>query len=132
MVSTVGPGAFLWGVCMFSLCLCGLINVYLPICTSDFTVYSSGLLQFEKSSRLSREAEDQLKVIPRFCFPDSQDWKPSAQIPRSAQTLQQCFNSTNDVCCIVAALSQQHNGNMILYYYFFIFLSSPLFWNFFC
>nr|XP_046253859.1 DENN domain-containing protein 2C isoform X2 [Scatophagus argus] len=36
---------------------------------------------FEKSSRLSREAEDQLKVIPKFCFPDPQDWKPSAHIP---------------------------------------------------
>uniref|UniRef100_A0A1A8H2G1 DENN/MADD domain containing 2C n=1 Tax=Nothobranchius korthausae TaxID=1143690 RepID=A0A1A8H2G1_9TELE len=36
---------------------------------------------FEKSSRLSREAEDQLNVIPKFCFPDAQDWKPSAQMP---------------------------------------------------
>lgn len=41
------------------------------------------LFQFEKSSRLSREAEDQLKVIPKFCFPDSQDWKPTAHMPRS-------------------------------------------------
>lgn len=46
------------------------------------------LFQFEKSSRLSREADDQLKVIPKFCFPDSQDWKPSAHMPRSAFSLQ--------------------------------------------
>ncbi|XP_024149474.1 DENN domain-containing protein 2C [Oryzias melastigma] len=35
---------------------------------------------FEKSSRLSKETEDQLKVIPNFCFPDTQDWKPTADI----------------------------------------------------
>ncbi|XP_068615189.1 DENN domain-containing protein 2C-like [Brachionichthys hirsutus] len=36
---------------------------------------------FDLSSRLSREAEDQLKVIPKFCFPDSEDWKPSGYTP---------------------------------------------------
>uniref|UniRef100_H2T198 DENN domain containing 2C n=1 Tax=Takifugu rubripes TaxID=31033 RepID=H2T198_TAKRU len=36
---------------------------------------------FEKSSRLSREAEDQLKVIPKFCFPDSLNWEPSSHMP---------------------------------------------------
>ncbi|XP_030590381.1 DENN domain-containing protein 2C isoform X2 [Archocentrus centrarchus] len=50
-------------------------NTYSPEITQQFPK------MFEKSSRLSREAEDQLKVIPKFCFPDSQDWKPSAQIP---------------------------------------------------
>lgn len=48
---------------------------------------SASLFQFEKSSRISKEAEDQLKVIPKFCFPDCQDWKPSAQMPRSAFSL---------------------------------------------
>lgn len=46
------------------------------------------MFQFEKSSRLSREAEDQLKVIPKFCFPDSLNWEPSSHMPRSAQTRQ--------------------------------------------
>lgn len=50
-------------------------NTYSPEITQQFPK------MFEKSSRLSKEAEDQLKVIPRFCFPDSQDWKPSAQMP---------------------------------------------------
>uniref|UniRef100_A0A8C6P0P6 DENN domain containing 2C n=1 Tax=Nothobranchius furzeri TaxID=105023 RepID=A0A8C6P0P6_NOTFU len=35
--------------------------------------------QFPKMVR--NQAEDQLNVIPKFCFPDAQDWKPSAQMP---------------------------------------------------
>uniref|UniRef100_A0A673A5P5 DENN/MADD domain containing 2C n=1 Tax=Sphaeramia orbicularis TaxID=375764 RepID=A0A673A5P5_9TELE len=50
-------------------------NTYSPEITQQFPK------MFEKSSRLSREAEDQLKVIPQFCFPDSQDWKPCAHMP---------------------------------------------------
>ncbi|KAI3356711.1 hypothetical protein L3Q82_003393 [Scortum barcoo] len=50
-------------------------NTYSPEITQQFPK------MFEKSSRISREAEDQLKVIPKFCFPDSQDWKPSAHMP---------------------------------------------------
>uniref|UniRef100_A0A3Q1F556 DENN/MADD domain containing 2C n=1 Tax=Acanthochromis polyacanthus TaxID=80966 RepID=A0A3Q1F556_9TELE len=50
-------------------------NTYSPEITQQFPK------MFEKSSRLSKEAEDQLKVIPKFCFPDSQDWKPSAHTP---------------------------------------------------
>ncbi|KAM9855656.1 DENN domain-containing protein 2C isoform 2-T3 [Aulostomus maculatus] len=50
-------------------------NSYSPEITQQFPK------MFEKSSRLSREAEDQLKVIPKFCFPDSLDWKPSAHMP---------------------------------------------------
>ncbi|XP_062397435.1 DENN domain-containing protein 2C [Sardina pilchardus] len=49
-------------------------NTYTPVITQQFPT------KFEKSSRLSREAEDRLKVIPLFCFPDSQDWKPSADM----------------------------------------------------
>lgn len=30
-----------------------------------------------------REAEDQLKVIPQFCFPDAKDWAPVDNFPRS-------------------------------------------------
>ncbi|XP_043973529.1 DENN domain-containing protein 2C isoform X2 [Gambusia affinis] len=47
-------------------------NTYSPEITQQFPK------MFEKSSRVSREAEDQLNVIPKFCFPDPQDWKPSA------------------------------------------------------
>ncbi|XP_029362799.1 DENN domain-containing protein 2C [Echeneis naucrates] len=50
-------------------------NTYSPEITQQFPK------MFEKSSWLCREAEDQLKVIPKFCFPDSQDWKPSAHMP---------------------------------------------------
>ncbi|XP_029974728.1 DENN domain-containing protein 2C [Salarias fasciatus] len=50
-------------------------NTYSPEITQQFPK------MFEKSSRLSREAEDQLKVIPKFCFPDTLDWKPSAHMP---------------------------------------------------
>ncbi|XP_029012749.1 DENN domain-containing protein 2C [Betta splendens] len=50
-------------------------NTYSPEITQQFPK------MFEKSSRLSREAEDQLKVIPRFCFPDSEDWRPTAHMP---------------------------------------------------
>ncbi|XP_024915516.1 DENN domain-containing protein 2C [Cynoglossus semilaevis] len=50
-------------------------NTYSPEITQQFPK------MFEKSSRVSKEAEDQLKVIPKFCFPDSLDWKPSAHMP---------------------------------------------------
>ncbi|XP_041860366.1 DENN domain-containing protein 2C isoform X2 [Melanotaenia boesemani] len=50
-------------------------NTYSPEITQQFPK------MFEKSSRLSKEAEDQLKVIPKFCFPDSQDWKPAGHMP---------------------------------------------------
>uniref|UniRef100_A0AAY4DNM1 UDENN domain-containing protein n=1 Tax=Denticeps clupeoides TaxID=299321 RepID=A0AAY4DNM1_9TELE len=49
-------------------------NMYSPVITQQFPN------KLEKSSRLSREAEDRLKAIPKFCFPDSQDWKPSADL----------------------------------------------------
>ena len=40
------------------------------------------VFQFEKPSRHSKEAEDRLKAIPRFCFPDALDWKPSSDMTR--------------------------------------------------
>lgn len=33
-----------------------------------------------------RETEDQLKVIPQFCFPDAKDWAPVDCFPRSVQS----------------------------------------------
>ncbi|XP_029912176.1 DENN domain-containing protein 2C isoform X2 [Myripristis murdjan] len=50
-------------------------NAYSPEITQQFPK------MFEKSSRHSRDAEDRLKAIPKFCFPDSQDWRPSADVP---------------------------------------------------
>uniref|UniRef100_A0A8C1R8L1 DENN/MADD domain containing 2C n=1 Tax=Cyprinus carpio TaxID=7962 RepID=A0A8C1R8L1_CYPCA len=47
-------------------------NTYIPEITQQFPT------KFEKSSRLSREAEDRLRAIPKFCFPDCQDWRPSS------------------------------------------------------
>lgn len=57
----------------------------------DLSSTTVSLFQFEKSSRISKEADDQLNVIPKFCFPDCQDWKPSAHMPRSVFTLHPCF-----------------------------------------
>uniref|UniRef100_A0A8C7YC51 DENN/MADD domain containing 2C n=1 Tax=Oryzias sinensis TaxID=183150 RepID=A0A8C7YC51_9TELE len=51
-------------------------NAYAPEITQQFPK----MVRFEKSSRPSKETEDQLKVIPNFCFPDSQDWKPTADM----------------------------------------------------
>uniref|UniRef100_A0A8C9RGS4 DENN domain containing 2C n=1 Tax=Scleropages formosus TaxID=113540 RepID=A0A8C9RGS4_SCLFO len=50
-------------------------NGYTPEITQQFPN------KFEKSSRHSREAEDRLKAIPKFCFPDSQDWRPCGDLP---------------------------------------------------
>uniref|UniRef100_A0A671PYK4 DENN domain-containing protein 2C-like n=1 Tax=Sinocyclocheilus anshuiensis TaxID=1608454 RepID=A0A671PYK4_9TELE len=44
-------------------------NTYIPEITQQFPT---------KSSRLSREAEDRLRAIPKFCFPDCHDWRPSS------------------------------------------------------
>ncbi|KAJ8016626.1 hypothetical protein DPEC_G00009200 [Dallia pectoralis] len=46
-------------------------NTYSPEITQQFP------RKFEKSSLHAREAEDRLKAIPKFCFPDSRDWLPS-------------------------------------------------------
>uniref|UniRef100_A0A6Q2Y6J9 UDENN domain-containing protein n=1 Tax=Esox lucius TaxID=8010 RepID=A0A6Q2Y6J9_ESOLU len=50
-------------------------NTYSPEITQQFPN------KFEKSSLHSREAEDRLKAIPKFCFPDSQDWLPTGDQP---------------------------------------------------
>lgn len=34
------------------------------------------LLQLERSFKFMRETEDQLRIIPQFCFPDAKDWEP--------------------------------------------------------
>lgn len=39
-------------------------------------------LQLEKSFKFMREAEDQLKAIPQFCFPDAKDWAPVQDFTR--------------------------------------------------
>lgn len=38
--------------------------------------------QLERSFKFVREAEDQLKAIPQFCFPDAKDWTPVEQFTR--------------------------------------------------
>ncbi|KAJ8245644.1 hypothetical protein GJAV_G00272940 [Gymnothorax javanicus] len=43
---------------------------YLPEVTQQFP------LKLERSFKFMRETEDQLKVIPQFCFPDAKDWVP--------------------------------------------------------
>ncbi|GAA6085188.1 DENN domain-containing protein 2A isoform X1, partial [Tachysurus ichikawai] len=48
---------------------------YLPEVTQQFP------LKLERSFKFMREAEDQLKVIPQFCFPDAKDWAPVDNFP---------------------------------------------------
>ncbi|XP_038130490.1 DENN domain-containing protein 2A-like [Cyprinodon tularosa] len=43
---------------------------YLPEVTQQFP------LKLERSFKFMRETEDQLKIIPQFCFPDAKDWQP--------------------------------------------------------
>uniref|UniRef100_A0A8C5QA31 DENN domain containing 2A n=1 Tax=Leptobrachium leishanense TaxID=445787 RepID=A0A8C5QA31_9ANUR len=45
-------------------------SVYVPEVTQQFP------LKLERSFKFMREAEDQLKAIPQFCFPDAKDWAP--------------------------------------------------------
>ncbi|XP_044297082.1 DENN domain-containing protein 2A isoform X1 [Varanus komodoensis] len=46
---------------------------YVPEVTQQFP------LKLERSFKFMREAEDQLKAIPQFCFPDAKDWTPVFQ-----------------------------------------------------
>ncbi|XP_048196296.1 DENN domain-containing protein 2A isoform X2 [Perognathus longimembris pacificus] len=46
---------------------------YVPELTQQFP------LKLERSFKFMREAEDQLKAIPQFCFPDAKDWSPVQQ-----------------------------------------------------
>ncbi|XP_053465341.1 DENN domain-containing protein 2A isoform X1 [Nycticebus coucang] len=46
---------------------------YVPELTQQFP------LKLERSFKFLREAEDQLKAIPQFCFPDAKDWTPVQQ-----------------------------------------------------
>ncbi|XP_030221793.1 DENN domain-containing protein 2A [Gadus morhua] len=48
---------------------------YLPEVTQQFP------LKLERSFKFMRETEDQLKVIPQFCFPDAKDWAPIESFP---------------------------------------------------
>ncbi|XP_061629669.1 DENN domain-containing protein 2A isoform X2 [Phyllopteryx taeniolatus] len=48
---------------------------YLPEVTQQFP------LKLEQSFKFMRETEDQLKVIPQFCFPDAKDWAPVDNFP---------------------------------------------------
>ncbi|XP_039605323.1 DENN domain-containing protein 2C isoform X1 [Polypterus senegalus] len=49
-------------------------NVYKPEITQQFPN------KFEKSTRQSRDAEERLRAIPKFCFPDPQDWCPCTEL----------------------------------------------------
>ncbi|XP_066218979.1 DENN domain-containing protein 2A isoform X1 [Saccopteryx leptura] len=46
---------------------------YVPELTQQFPP------KLERSFKFLREAEDQLKAIPQFCFPDAKDWTPVQQ-----------------------------------------------------
>ncbi|KAJ8006840.1 hypothetical protein DPEC_G00111400 [Dallia pectoralis] len=38
-------------------------------------------LKLERSFKFMRETEDQLRIIPQFCFPDAKDWEPVESYP---------------------------------------------------
>ncbi|CAG12143.1 unnamed protein product, partial [Tetraodon nigroviridis] len=48
---------------------------YLPEVTQQFP------LKLERSFKFMRETEDQLRIIPQFCFPDAIDWEPVESYP---------------------------------------------------
>ncbi|KAM4615629.1 DENN domain-containing protein 2A-like [Polymixia lowei] len=48
---------------------------YLPEVTQQFP------LKLERSFKFMRETEDQLRIIPQFCFPDAKDWEPVEKYP---------------------------------------------------
>ncbi|XP_051885717.1 DENN domain-containing protein 2A [Pristis pectinata] len=50
-------------------------SVYVPEVTQQFP------LKLDKPFKFMRETEDQLKVIPQFCFPDARDWAPVSEFP---------------------------------------------------
>ncbi|KAH0617016.1 hypothetical protein JD844_028576, partial [Phrynosoma platyrhinos] len=52
---------------------------YVPEVTQQFP------LKLERSFKFMREAEDQLKAIPQFCFPDAKDWTPVCQFTRQVK-----------------------------------------------
>lgn len=43
--------------------------------------YSSSL-QLDRPTKQMREAEERLKAIPQFCFPDAKDWLPVSEYTR--------------------------------------------------
>jgi hypothetical protein len=43
--------------------------------------YSSSL-QLDRPTKQMREAEERLKAIPQFCFPDAKDWLPVSEYSR--------------------------------------------------
>lgn len=50
---------------------------------NDQSLYVSLLLlQLERSFKFMKETEDQLKIIPQFCFPDAKGWEPVENYPR--------------------------------------------------
>ncbi|XP_034719799.1 DENN domain-containing protein 2A-like isoform X2 [Etheostoma cragini] len=48
---------------------------YLPEVTQQFPP------KLERSFKFMRETEDQLRIIPQFCFPDAKDWEPVENYP---------------------------------------------------
>lgn len=58
-----------------------------------------------------RETEDQLKVIPQFCFPDAKDWAPVDNFPRSVtyrRRRKRVFPANNH---LLAKTLKSQNGN---------------------
>ncbi|KAK2096738.1 hypothetical protein P7K49_025772 [Saguinus oedipus] len=59
-----------------------IIYLTLPYRGLFLNLLSPFSLQLERSFKFMREAEDQLKAIPQFCFPDAKDWVPVQQFTR--------------------------------------------------
>lgn len=55
------------------------------ILQKEYTVINlqpSLLSQLERLTKQMREAEQRLKAIPLFCFPDAKDWSPVSEYSR--------------------------------------------------
>lgn len=50
-------------------------------------MYISLLSQLERPTKQMREAEQRLKAIPQFCFPDAKDWSPVSDYTRYENSL---------------------------------------------
>ena len=59
--------------------------------TSWLKLLSSPVLsQLERPTKQMREAEQRLKAIPQFCFPDAKDWSPVSEYTRYDQESSMC------------------------------------------
>ncbi len=55
------------------------VQIYEMDCLTGLFIWPS---QLERLTKQMREAEQRLKAIPQFCFPDAKDWSPVSEYNR--------------------------------------------------